>query len=128
MEERKPDGTFAKGWKGGPGRPRRDTEEKYLRAFRLAVKAGDWREVIERALIQAKTGDKDARKFLADYLVGRPTEYVAADLTSGGEPLQQMTDDELVSAISRIVAKAGAGETGEPCACGEIPMDAPGAS
>lgn len=67
------------------GRPRREIEEKYLLVFRRAVKPKDWREVIDRALEQAKMGDKDARKFLAEYLVGKPTEYVAADLTSGGE-------------------------------------------
>lgn len=74
-----------KGHPGGPGRPRRTVEESYLQTLYQVVKREDWREIIQKAVEQAKQGDDRARRWLSEYLVGKPTEYVAADLTSGGQ-------------------------------------------
>jgi len=84
------------GQSGNPaGRPRREVEERYLRVFRRAVKVGDWRDILDKAVELAKEGDKDARKFLAEYLVGKPTEYVNADVSTNAGTVEDMTDDEL---------------------------------
>jgi len=68
--KRNPDGTFAQGNEGGPGRPRRQTEAAYLVALSEAVTLDDWREIVKAAVIAAKSGDAQARKWLSDYLLG----------------------------------------------------------
>ena len=45
----------------------------------------DWKAIGEKAVDQARNGDKDARKWLADYLVGPATKRL--DVTTGGEPI-----------------------------------------
>lgn len=67
-------GRFKKGHEGVGGRPKRETEQAYLEAFKSTVKAEDWIAIIQRAVDDAKTGDKDARKFIADYLIGPPVQ------------------------------------------------------
>ena len=81
--DRDKNGQFAKGNKGGPGRQNRKTEDKYLLALQKCVKAKDWKAICERAIIDAKTGDRAARQWLSDYLLGKPQQFV--DVTSGGE-------------------------------------------
>jgi hypothetical protein len=74
---------FQPGNKGGPGRPRRRTEDQYLRAMVGAVTLTDWRDITDKAIAQAKRGDSRARQWLSDYLLGKPTQQL--DVTSGGE-------------------------------------------
>ena len=83
--ERLENGQFAKGNKGGPGRQSRKTEEKYLCALRECTKTKDWKAICNRAIIDAKKGDRSARQWLSDYLLGKPQQFV--DVTSGGEQL-----------------------------------------
>ncbi|MBU0792114.1 MAG: hypothetical protein KKC55_16830 [Gammaproteobacteria bacterium] len=81
-------GRFIKGHPGNPnakGRPKRKTEEKYLRALQKSVTQKDWRAIAERAVSDAKRGDKAARQWLSDYLLGKPQQFV--DVTSAGEAL-----------------------------------------
>jgi hypothetical protein len=52
-----------------------------------AVTFKDWREIVQKAVAQAKRGNPQARKFLADYLLGPPPqrhEHTGAD----GGPLE----------------------------------------
>lgn len=63
-------GRFANGNPGGPGRPRRAIEREYLATLGDAVSLDDWREVVERAVADAKSGDAKARDWLTRYLVG----------------------------------------------------------
>jgi len=67
-------GRFAKGHKGGPGRPKRSTEERYLAALSRRVKMSDWYKIIDTALARAKAGDATARQWLSDYLMGKPVQ------------------------------------------------------
>ena len=67
--ERQTNGRFAKGHPGGPGRPRRSTEENYLEALSENVTLKDWTEVVTRALVDAKAGDSRARDWLSRYLI-----------------------------------------------------------
>lgn len=78
-------GHFLPGNPGGPGRGRRSKEEQYLRALTMRVSLEDWSEIIDKAVVDAKFGDDKARRWLSDYLIGKPTEYVQADVTSGGQ-------------------------------------------
>ena len=63
-------GRFADGNPGGPGRPRRAIEREYLAALGDAVTLDDWRDVVARAMADAKAGDRAARTWLGRYLVG----------------------------------------------------------
>jgi hypothetical protein len=62
--------TFKPGWKGGPGRPKRATEKKYLQAMTTQVSVKDWRAITARAVEDAKNGDSAARAWLSKHLVG----------------------------------------------------------
>jgi len=86
VDKRDERGRFAKGNKGGPGRPRRQTEVEYLRVTMSACTPEAWREIVARAVEDAKGGDAKARAFLAKYLLGEPqgkaptaTDVVAMD-------------------------------------------------
>jgi hypothetical protein len=70
MSTRLPNGTFAKGNAGGPGRPRRAKERDYLQALTDVVGLEDWRAIVQKAVDTAKAGDHRAREWLAKYLVG----------------------------------------------------------
>lgn len=63
---------FLPGNPGGPGRPKRSTEEKYLKKLTSTVTIQEWKEVILTAVEQAKGGDAQARRWLSEYLMGRP--------------------------------------------------------
>ena len=67
--ERQTNGTFALGHAGGPGRPKRSTEENYLEALSEQVTLKDWTEVVTRALDDGKAGDSRARDWLSRYLI-----------------------------------------------------------
>jgi len=87
VAERDAKGQFAKGhepYRKG-GRAPRKTEDKYLRALRKTVGATEWKAIAERAVLDAKRGDKAARQWLSDYLLGKPQQFV--DVTSGGQVL-----------------------------------------
>lgn len=63
-------GRFAAGNPGGPGRRRLTVEREYLAVLGAAVSLEDWREVVARAVADAKNGDNKARNWLAKYLIG----------------------------------------------------------
>lgn len=67
-------GRFSKGYKGGPGRKRRQVEDDFMRLLVGAVTKEDWIEICIKAVRQARAGDSVARKWLADYLIGPPVE------------------------------------------------------
>lgn len=50
----------------------RATGRTYLAALSEACPPETWREIVERAIEDAKAGDAKARDWLASYLVGRP--------------------------------------------------------
>ena len=82
---RKANGQFEKGHKGGPGRPKKKREERYLEITMSACTFKDWRAIVQKAVNDAKRGDATARKWLSDYLIGSPQQKL--DVTSGGEPI-----------------------------------------
>lgn len=75
MAERDDKGRFLKGQSGNPtGRP--IDQFKYLKRMGAAVTAKDWREIIDKAVFQAKRGDPRAREWLSQYLMGKPPQQV----------------------------------------------------
>jgi hypothetical protein len=72
-DKRKPDGTFAPGNEGGPGRPKRQTESAYMAVVMSQCPLEVWGEIVGKAVTDAKAGDRHAREWLARYLVGEPS-------------------------------------------------------
>ena len=95
MAERGPDGRFLPGNKASRngGRPRRSTEEKYLKALSDSVSIDDWKAIATKAIAQAKDGDKDARAWLGNYLIGKPTEYQVIDADVESETVSDLLAD-----------------------------------
>ena len=85
MAERNEKGQFVKGeYSGGPGRPKRRTEQEYLDATIARVTIKDWREIVDKAVWQAKKGDSKARAWLSDYLLGPPVQKLQHQGEDGG--------------------------------------------
>lgn len=77
MTDRDENGRFLKGaYKGGPGRKSRRTEAQYLDATIGAVSLIEWRKVVQKALTDAIAGDGTARRWLSDYLLGKPPQIL----------------------------------------------------
>ena len=92
-EDRKSNGQFAEGWKGGPGRPKRATEERYLRWTVGRVKRADWITIVDVAVARAKAGDHQARQWLSDYLMGKPKQLMEVTGAGGGPIIVVSWDD-----------------------------------
>ena len=75
MTERAPDGKFVKGHApNSPGRPPKAREEKYHEIMISAVSFENWEKIIRKAVDQALEGDRYARQWLSDNLIGKPIE------------------------------------------------------
>ena len=66
-------GQFADGNPGGPGRPPRDADIGYLCAMADACDLDTWKEIVARAVTDAKGGNAKARDWLSVYLLGKPS-------------------------------------------------------
>lgn len=73
-------GRFVKGNTGGPGRPPKQREERYYEITMTSCTFQDWKEIVQRAVTDAKRGDGAARKWLSDYLVGVPEQPLEGGL------------------------------------------------
>jgi hypothetical protein len=73
MAERDDKGRFVKGVSGNPGgKPLNQT--KYLKKLDTTMTLKEWRDIVVKAIEQAKRGDSRARQWLSDYLLGKPTQ------------------------------------------------------
>ena len=78
-------GRFVPGQSGNPkGRAARRTEEEYLGAMLGRVTLKDWREIVDKAIGQAKRGDSKARQWLSDYIMGPPVQRLEHSGEGGG--------------------------------------------
>jgi hypothetical protein len=75
-------GRFRKGCKPGPGRPPAQREAEYLNVVLKACSLPRWKRIVARAVADAEAGDRFARAFLADRILGRAVERVVADVTT----------------------------------------------
>lgn len=94
-------GRFLIGNPGGPGRPKRQTEEGYLSVLMEECSLEQWRSVVKRAVADATDGDEKARQWLASYLVGSPQAKAPSTTTV---VIQQLlgTDPALESAAHQL--------------------------
>jgi hypothetical protein len=104
--ERTEKGTFAKGNTGGPGRPKKEREEKYSEIMLNTVSYERWKRIIEKAASQAEKGDSVARKWLSDYLIGPAVQKIAPVTPDGENPYMSMEASELLD-IARKLVDAG---------------------
>ena len=82
---------FQPGQSGNPsGRPKKAIEEKYLKSFYSVMKQDDWKEIVEKAIAQAKRGDHQARKWLSDYALGTPIQRIEHTGNEGGAIVTQV--------------------------------------
>jgi hypothetical protein len=111
-DDRNPNGTFAPGNPGGPGRPRRAVEREYLSALVEAATLPDWRLIVQRAVADAKGGNAKAREWLSKYLLG-------------DEPLALV---ELREELERLKSELGVGDDGgfDPARTGRPAAGGPG--
>lgn len=75
-------GQFAPGGKGGPGRPKRQTEFERYDTLRDALTDDHWRTIIDVTIRRAKKGDHKALEWLGKYLLPeKAPEFVAPATT-----------------------------------------------
>jgi hypothetical protein len=75
-------GRFAVGNSGGPGRPRRAVEANYLAALSEAVSVRKWKKIVEKAVKDALAGDRHAREWIGDYVLGKPDHEKLLELAA----------------------------------------------
>lgn len=118
MTQRDINGRFAKGQSGNPkGRPAKERSGRYYEIMMTACSYEDWRKIVKKAAQQAGRGDANARKFLADYLIGPPVKRTELSGPDGG-PIETKSDVTGINAgIAEIVAlfdkareRSGAGD------------------
>lgn len=85
MVARDETGKFAKGNEGGPGRPKKEREQRFYEITLSTVTFEDWKAIVEKAVTDAKRGDATARKWLSDYLMGQPVQRTELTGADGGE-------------------------------------------
>ena len=81
---------FQPGNPGGPGRPKKAIEERYVKSLYSVLKQSDWKEIVEKAIAQAKRGDHQARKWLSDYALGTPIQRIENTGADGGPIVTQV--------------------------------------
>ena len=73
--QRNKNGTFAKGYKGGPGRPSKEVEKDYLTQTMCACSPEKWGEIVRLAVADAEGDDSrargEARAFLRSVIFGK---------------------------------------------------------
>ena len=77
----------------------RRTEADYMAALLDTITLADWRDVVAGALHAAKSGDAQARAWLAHYLIGKPEGKAPTPLTILVQQLNGV--DPLVERLAR---------------------------
>jgi hypothetical protein len=98
MSERDEKGRFQKGNRASVGnkggRQARSREEQYYAIAMRSCSFSDWRKIWNKAAQQAIRGDKDARRFMADYLMGPPLKKVAISMIDWNNLVVDWGDDD----------------------------------
>jgi hypothetical protein len=96
-------GRFTAGNPGGPGRPRRSVEQDYLATLADAVPLRRWKKIVARAVEDAEEGDAKARRWLAEYLLGRQADPLT---TLAATELAGTLDDEIQTRAATLRGSA----------------------
>lgn len=102
MATRDDKGRFAEGNHCSPGRRPRETERRYLQAFKAALSIKDLRAVIRSCIDAATGGDVQAMRLLLNYALGVPCDALTEARLSALEhglpaTLKIVYDDEVLS-------------------------------
>ena len=90
--------SFAPGNTGGPGRPTAQREAQYYTIVIKGCSPARWRKIVARAVQDAEAGDRHARAWLADRIMGRAKETVDMAVTQSPPDefrLAGRTDEEM---------------------------------
>jgi hypothetical protein len=108
-DSRNPNGTFAPGHPGGPGRPRRAVEAHYLTAISEACPPDTWKQIVDRAVKDALDGNSSAREWLAKYLVGKTDgPLVSLQFLAVQERLGHTVEDQIDDEAAELEERAAA--------------------
>jgi hypothetical protein len=80
-----------------------------LHDLHVLVTSDDWLQVVNKAVEQAIGGDRHARKWLGDYLMGTPVRRVEADIEV--KTGQGFSDEMRASAIEALLTAASSRKT-----------------
>lgn len=108
MKHRQNNGRFARGNPGGPGRPKRPTEISYFVRLSDKMTMERWDKIIDTAITAAENGDKAARQWLSEYLMGAPGTHSLVDVAVRDE--FGLTSDVIVEAECRHIEQPTADE------------------
>ncbi len=111
MQGRDENGKFKKGVSGNPnGRPRKKREIRFYEITQTACTFEDWKEIVKVAVEDAKKGDATSRKWLSDYLMGAPQQYL--DMTTKGDKVGLIDNEETIAeAIAIVNAHKSSGDS-----------------
>lgn len=87
----------------------RESEERLLLALKDVVGPEVWLQICERAAEQAIGGDRYARKWISDYLVGSPISRVAAEI--GVVTRREFSSNERAAVVATLLGLADERET-----------------
>ena len=87
-------GRFVRGCEAGPGRTPKEIKGTYLEILQEAVTPADWLKVAQKALRQAMSGDKNARQWLSDYLLGKPIQELTVETREEKKIILTWDDDD----------------------------------
>lgn len=107
-------GRFKKGeYQGGPGRRPREAEAEYLSATIETVSLARWRRIVQAAAEAAEQGDAKARRWLSDYLLGKPAQRLEIDMNADELALYSQAVEAMRAAgrepmhiFERLIARA----------------------
>ncbi len=115
LNGRQKDGTFAPGWKGGPGRPKiGQSYADIIRSQMDEVKDGktEKERLVSKIKELALKGTPWAVEWLADRDEGKSA--VNVNLNQKRNPLSNLTDEEIREMLEAIKMKKAAIDTKEP--------------
>ena len=105
-QDRDGNGRFVKGQSGNPnGRPPKKREERFMEITLSAVTFQDWTDIIKKAVKQARAGNSQARKFLADYLLGTALQRHEFSGPDGG-PIEHGLDADTITEALAILGSS----------------------
>lgn len=79
----------------------RESQGFYLIALTAAVDGEVWAQICERAAEQAIGGDRYARKWISDYLVGVPVHRIAAEV--GIVTHREFSDEDRAAVVAALL-------------------------
>lgn len=106
-------GRFIPGNPGSPGRPKRQTEIDYMGMLQEALTPAKWKQIVNTAISNAIAGDTRARRWISDYVLGKPVqtlELIGTEQAQLAELLQVvkaqgLSAGDLFNAMLRTIAE-----------------------